>query len=62
MIVAPLTGYAIGIALAVIAIALYERERLSLRLAAVAAGGGIAFWLIFVRLLGTEQPISRLLG
>ncbi len=62
MIVAPLTGYAIGLALLIVAVALYERERLSLRLVAVAAGGGIGFWLIFVRLLGTEQPVSWLLG
>jgi hypothetical protein len=62
MLVAPLTGYAIGLALLIVAVALYERERLSARLLAVAAGGGVAFWLIFVRLLGTEQPVSWLLG
>lgn len=62
MIVAPLTGYAFGIALLVIAVALYERARLSPLLLAVAAGGGLGFWLIFVKLLGTEQPISRFLG
>jgi putative tricarboxylic transport membrane protein len=62
MIVAPLTGYAVGIAALVIAVALYERQRASWLLFAVAAGGGIGFWLIFVRLLGTEQPVSRLLG
>ncbi len=62
MIVAPITGYAIGLALLIVAVALYERERLSLRLVAVATGAGIGFWLIFVRLLGTEQPVSWLLG
>ncbi len=62
MIVAPAVGYAVGLALLIVAIALYERERLSLRLLGVAAAGGIGFWLIFVKLLGTEQPVSWLLG
>ncbi len=62
MIVAPAVGYAIGLALLIVAVALYERERLSLRLVGVAAVGGISFWLIFVKLLGTEQPVSWLLG
>ncbi len=62
MVVAPWTGYAIGIAALVVAVVLYERERPSPLLLAVAAGGGLGFWLIFVRLLGTEQPVSRLLG
>ncbi len=62
MIVAPWTGYLVGIALLVVATALYEGERLSPRLLAVAAAGGVGFWLIFVRLLGVEQPMSRLLG
>ncbi len=62
MIVAPAVGYAIGLALLIVAVALYERERLSLRLVGVAAVGGIGFWLIFVKLLGTEQPVSWLLG
>jgi putative tricarboxylic transport membrane protein len=59
MAVASFTGYALGVALLIVAVALYERERLSLRLAAVAAAGGIGFWLIFVKLLGTIQPVSR---
>ncbi len=62
MIVAPAVGYAIGLALLIVAVALYERERLSLRLVGVAAAGGVGFWLIFVKLLGTEQPVSWLLG
>jgi putative tricarboxylic transport membrane protein len=62
MVVAPLVGFAAGIATIVIAVALYEREPLSLKLIAVAVAGGIGFWLIFVRFLGTEQPISSLLA
>jgi putative tricarboxylic transport membrane protein len=62
MIIAPWIGYAAGIALLILGTALYEREKPSLKLVAVAAGGGIAFWLVFVRLLGVEQPFSRLLA
>jgi len=62
MIVAPIVGYAPGVALLVVAIALYERERLSAKLLAVAAGGGVGFWLVFVKLLGTEQPTAAFWG
>jgi putative tricarboxylic transport membrane protein len=62
MVVAPLVGFAIGIAALVVTVALYEREPLSLKLVAVAAAGGLGFWLIFVRFLGTEQPFSSLLA
>jgi putative tricarboxylic transport membrane protein len=62
MLVAPWTGYAIGLALVIAAVALYERSVPSLMMLAVAAGGGVGFWLIFVKLLGVEQPVSRLLG
>jgi putative tricarboxylic transport membrane protein len=62
MVVAPLVGFAAGIATIVIAVALYEREPLSPKLIAVAVAGGIGFWLVFVRFLGTEQPISSLLA
>jgi putative tricarboxylic transport membrane protein len=62
MVVAPWTGYAIGVALLIAAVALYERAAPSVTMLAVAAGGGIAFWLIFVKLLGVEQPVARLLG
>ncbi len=62
MAVAPIVGFAVGIALLVIAVGLYEREALSFKLVAVAAGGGFGFWLIFVLFLGTEQPMSTLLA
>ncbi len=62
MFLAPLVGFPVGIAALVIAVALYEREDLSLKLVAVAAGGGFGFWLVFVRFLGTEQPTSSLLA
>jgi putative tricarboxylic transport membrane protein len=62
MLLAPLVGFPVGIAALVIAVALYEREAPSIKLVAVAAGGGIGFWLVFVRFLGTEQPLSSLLA
>lgn len=51
-----LIGYAIAIALLIAAVALYEGEKPSLRLAITAAGGAAAFWLLFVKLLGVPQP------
>lgn len=62
MLVAPWTGYAIALALVIMAVALYEGAVPGLRLVLVAVGGGVGFWLVFVRLLGVEQPVSRLLG
>jgi putative tricarboxylic transport membrane protein len=62
MVLAPLVGFAIGIAALVVAVAVYEREALSLKLLAVAAAGGLGFWLVFVRFLGVEQPAASLLA
>jgi putative tricarboxylic transport membrane protein len=62
MVIAPLAGFSLGIAALIIAVAVYERERLSAKLLAVAAGAGLGFWLVFVRFLGTEQPFSALLA
>ncbi len=62
MVVAPLVGFAAGIAVIVVAVALYEREPLSPKLLGVAIAGGVGFWLVFVRFLGTEQPASALLA
>jgi hypothetical protein len=62
MILAPWTGFAVGIALLVMATALFEGVRPSARLAVIAALVGLGFWLVFVRFLGVEQPVSRLIG
>ncbi len=62
MVIAPWVGFAVAIALLVMATALFEGARLSWRLGAVAAAVGLGFWLVFVRFLGVEQPISRLIG
>jgi putative tricarboxylic transport membrane protein len=62
MVIAPIVGFAVGIAGLIMAVAVYERERLSLKLIAVAVTAGLGFWLAFVRFLGTEQPFSSLLA
>jgi hypothetical protein len=56
MLIGPIVGYIIGIALLIAAIAIYEGRRPSLGLLAVAACAGVGFWAVFVLLLGTEQP------
>jgi cell division protein FtsW (lipid II flippase) len=62
IVLAPLAGYAVAIALLIAAVGLYEGARGDWTLAAVAVGGGVAFWLIFVAGLGVEQPRSLFLG
>jgi|SRR5882724_9401647 len=59
MIVAPLVGYPAAAALLNGSVALYEGMAPSWRLVAVACAGGLLFWLLFVVLLGVDQPISR---
>jgi hypothetical protein len=62
ILVAPLVGYAAAVALLIGTVALYEGMTPSWRLAAVACAGGVLFWLLFVTLLGVEQPVSRFWG
>ena len=56
VIVAPLVGFAPALALLIGAIAIYEGLRPSWRVVVVAAAGAFAFWLLFVQILGVEQP------
>jgi hypothetical protein len=56
VIVAPLVGFGPALALLIAAVAVYEGMRFSWRVAVVAVGGAFAFWLLFVQLLGVEQP------
>lgn len=56
VLVAPLIGFAPALALLIAAVAVYEGLRPSWRMAVVAVSGGIAFWLLFVQILGVEQP------
>jgi hypothetical protein len=58
VIVAPLVGFGPALALLIAAIALYEGAVPSWRMALVAVAGALAFWLLFVQLLGVEQPRS----
>lgn len=60
VIVAPLIGFGPALALLIAAVAMYEGMRPSWRMGAVAVCGAVAFWLLFVGLLGVEQPASRL--
>ena len=60
VLIAPVLGFGPALALLIAAIALYEGMKPSWRVAAVAAGGAAAFWLLFVQLLGVEQPASIL--
>jgi hypothetical protein len=55
-LLAPVLGYVVALALTLAGVAAYEGARLSWRLGAVALGGSALFWLLFVRLLGVEQP------
>ncbi len=60
-LIAPLIGYLPAIALLIAAIAVYEGIRPSWPLAITALGGAVGFWLLFVWLLGVEQPSSMFL-
>jgi putative tricarboxylic transport membrane protein len=53
-------GYVPAIFLLIASVALYERAKLSWRMAAIAIGGAVLFWLLFVALLGVRQPQSIL--
>jgi len=53
-------GYVPAIILLIASIALYEKAKLSWRMAAIAIGGALLFWLLFVALLGVRQPQSVL--
>lgn len=59
-IIAPIIGYIPAIALLIAAVAMYEGLRPSWRLAITAVAGAGGFWLLFVWLLGVEQPTSIL--
>jgi putative tricarboxylic transport membrane protein len=57
---AMILGYLPAIMLLIAAIALYEGAKPSWRIVAIAIGGAIFFWLLFVALLGVGQPASLL--
>ena len=62
IVVAIFLGYIPALAVLIFATAIYEGLPFGWQPAAVAVGGAFGFWLLFVKLLGTEQPISLALG
>jgi putative tricarboxylic transport membrane protein len=61
IVLAPLLGFALGIAALMFAVVVYEGERVSLKVLSVAGATGLGFWAVFVKGLGTVQPTSWLL-
>ncbi len=55
-----LLGYVPALFLLIACIALYEKAKLSWRMAVIAVAGALLFWLLFVALLGVRQPQSIL--
>jgi putative tricarboxylic transport membrane protein len=49
-------GYFISMAGLIFLVALYQGEKAGWRLAGIAVGGAVCFWVLFDRLLGTEMP------
>ena len=56
VLIVPLAGYFLTLVLVIGAMALYQRERASARVATVAVVGAAIFWLLFVGLLGVPMP------
>lgn len=52
----PIIGYLPAIALLIGAVALYEGAPRDWKTLAIALGGALAYWAIFVKLLGVHQP------
>ena len=60
VLVLPYLGYIASIALLIGAIALFERAERPWAVPAVAIGGAVFYWAIFVKLLGVNQPVGSL--
>lgn len=58
ILIGPVVGYIAGLTLLIAAVALYEGAPVNLQTGGVAVGVAVLFWVIFVQLLGTEQPIA----
>lgn len=56
VVLAPVIGYLPAVALLIGSVALYEGAPRNWKTAAIALGGALAYWAIFVRLLGVRQP------
>ncbi len=65
VLIAEVVGYVVGIVLVILATALYQGAARSWQAPAIAVGGAVSFWLLFVVLLNIGQPEglwSRLLN
>jgi hypothetical protein len=58
ILIGPVVGYPVAIGLLIAAVVLYEGGKPSIGLLAFAAAAGVGLWILFVLLLGTEQPQS----
>jgi hypothetical protein len=56
LLIVPLAGYFLTLAMTIAATALYFGERISARLAVIAITGAATFWALFVWLLGIPMP------
>lgn len=53
-------GYLVTIALLIAAVALYSGAAFDVKLLLTSAGGGIVFWLVFVKLFGMPLPAGAI--
>jgi putative tricarboxylic transport membrane protein len=60
ILILPLVGYGLAVALLIGVVGLYEGAARSWRLPVAAAFGGVLFWLLFNKLLGVAQPSGAL--
>ena len=56
VLIVPLAGYFLTLVAVIVAMALYQGERASARLATISVAGAALFWLLFVQLLGIPMP------
>lgn len=56
VLIAEVVGYMTGIALVILATTLYQGAARSWRAPAIALGGALSFWLLFVLVLNIGQP------
>ena len=56
VLLAPVLGYVIAIALVIVATAIYQGGAFGWRLVLIGAGGALFLWLVFVALLHIHQP------
>jgi putative tricarboxylic transport membrane protein len=57
----PIVGYVVAIALLIGAVALYEGAARTWKVPVAAIGGAVFYWAVFVKLLGVNQPAGTVL-